>query len=125
MMGDYLHFSLCEAAARGFTTIHLATMWAKALKAALRIPQTHVRHGALEVADGAGLLQRLGADGPLLDRLQASNTAREMYGHLEEAGRDDLISAVCALAAEYGREVSGREVRVLLIDHQARLLAHV
>ena len=125
MMGDYLHFSLSEAAARGFATIHLATMWAKALKAALRIPQTHVRHGALEVADGAGLLQRLGADGPLLDRLQASNTAREMYGHLQAAGRGDLISAVCTLAADYGREVSGREVRVLLIDHQARLLAHV
>lgn len=125
MMGDYLHFSLSEAGARGFATIHLAVMWAKALKAALRIPQTHVRHGALEVADGAQLLIDLGAETELGDRLRGANTAREMLSHLQQAGRHDLIVAVCNLAARYGREVSGRQVRVLLIDHQAQVLAHV
>lgn len=125
MMGDYLHFSLSEAAARGFATIHLAAMWAKVLKAALRIPQTHVRHGALEVADGAGLLAALGADETLSERLRTANTAREMYDHLQQAGRHDLAVAVCREAARYGREVSGKEVRVLLIDHQGQLLAHV
>lgn len=125
MMGDYLHFSLTEAARRDFATIHLATMWAKVIKAALRIPQTHVRHGALEVADGAQLLIDLGAETELGDRLRGANTAREMLSHLQQAGRHDLIVAVCALAARYGREVSGRQVRVLLIDHQAQVLAHV
>lgn len=125
MMGDYLHFSLSEAGARGFATIYLATMWAKALKAALRIPQTHVRHGALEVADGARLLRELGAGAELAARLASSNTAREMFGHLQQAGRHDLVLAVCRRAAEYGRSVSGREVRVLLIDHRSEVLADV
>ncbi len=58
MMGDYLEFSLKEAARRNFTTIHLSGMWAKIIKAALRIPQTHVRNGALEVVDGARLLAK-------------------------------------------------------------------
>ena len=62
MMGDYLEFSLKEAAIRKFKTIHLSGMWAKIMKAALRIPQTHVRNGALEVADGAKLLAGLGAE---------------------------------------------------------------
>jgi cobalt-precorrin-5B (C1)-methyltransferase len=125
MMGDYLHFSLSEAGLRNFATIHLAVMWAKVLKAALRIPQTHVRHGALEVADGAQLLIKLGADKELGDKLRGANTAREMLSHLQQAGRHDLIIAVCDLASRYGQEVSGRQVRVLLIDHQAQVLAHV
>ncbi len=35
MMGDYLEFSLKEAAARNFKTVHLAGMWAKIMKAAI------------------------------------------------------------------------------------------
>jgi cobalt-precorrin-5B (C1)-methyltransferase len=125
MMGDYLEFSLREAAARAFKTIHLAGMWAKIMKAALRIPQTHVRHGALEVAEGARLLAELGAKGELLARLERSNTAREMYSHIEEAGKDELIRAVCRKAREYCQETTGGTVRIYLINHKAEVIAHV
>ena len=87
MMGDYLEFSLKEAAKRKFKTIHLSGMWAKIMKAAMRIPQTHVRNGALEMIDGAKLLASLGAAGILLQKIEKSNTAREMYTHIEAAGR--------------------------------------
>lgn len=124
MMGDYLEFSLKEAAQRAFTTVHLAGMWAKIMKAALSIPQTHVRHGALEVTDGASLLANLGAAGELLGKIEASNTAREMYDHLEAADRQDLILAVCRKAREYCQGVTGGTVHVYLVNHKADLIAH-
>lgn len=125
MMGDYLEFSLQEAAKRGFRTVHVAAMWAKIIKAALRIPQTHVRHGALEVAEGAKLLATLGAGGALLVKLEGANTAREMYTHLEQAGESELIRAVCLKARDYCREVTGGEVRLYLINHKAEVITHV
>ena len=49
MMGDYTEFSLREARKHGFRKIHLCAQWAKMLKIAMGVPQTHVRHGVLEV----------------------------------------------------------------------------
>lgn len=125
MMGDYLEFSLKKASEIGFSTIHLAGMWAKVMKAAMHIPQTHVRNGALEMVDGAALLETCGADGQLLKSLQNCNTAREMYFHLSEAKRDDIISAICLKARDYGKLVSGKEVKLYLIDAKARVVQHV
>ncbi len=125
MMGDYLEFSLLAAARRGFTTIHLAGMWAKIMKAALGIPQTHVRHGALDVADGLALLARLGADPVLLASLQGVNTAREIHVRLQEQGRNDLIRKVCEAAKRYAEKVSGLEVRVYLVNNHTLVELHV
>jgi cobalt-precorrin-5B (C1)-methyltransferase len=125
MMGDYLEFSLKEAAQRSFSTVHFAGMWAKIMKAALHIPQTHVRHGALEVADGSRLLASLGADGELLEKFAGANTAREMYSHIEEAGRHDLTYSVCRKAQEYCQEVTGGTVHVYLVNHRAEIITHV
>ncbi len=125
MMGDYLEFSLLKAGDKGFTAIHLAGMWAKMMKAAMLIPHTHVRHGALEIRDGAALLQECGAEGALLEKLYTSNTAREMYGHLLEAGREDIVRRVCLRAKEYAGRVSTREVYVYLVDAGAKVVEHV
>lgn len=125
MMGDYLEFSLKEAAIRNFKTIHLSGMWAKIMKAALRVPQTHVRNGALEMVDGAKLLASLGADGELLQKIERSNTAREMYTHIEAAGKNELVQAVCQKALEYCQEVTGTKVKVYLVNHKAEVITHV
>lgn len=125
MMGDYLEFSLQQAGERGFSRICLAGMWAKITKAALRVPQTHVRHGALEMEDAARLLGKLGAEGELLVRISGSNTAREMYEHLFAAGKNDVIRAVCQLAKEYAQEISGKEVRVFLVNAKAEVVERV
>lgn len=122
MMGDYLHFSLKEAMVHGFNTIHFSGMWAKITKAALKVPQTHVRNGALEMAEASELLASLGADGPLLARIEQSNTAREMYEHLDKGQRKDIIRSVCKKAGEYGREVSGKRVTVYLVNHKAEVV---
>ena len=125
MMGDYLEFSLLAAARRGFATIHLAGMWAKIMKAALQTPQTHVRHGALEVTDGLALLARLGADPALLDSLSEVNTAREIHERLREQGRNDLILAVCEAAKQYAQKVSGLPVWVYLVNNHTQVELHV
>jgi cobalt-precorrin-5B (C1)-methyltransferase len=125
MMGDYLEFSLKEAAIRNFQTIHLSGMWAKIIKAAMCIPQTHVRNGALEMADGAKLLASLGAKGELLQRIEKSNTAREMYTHIEAAGKNELVKAVCLKALKYCQEVTGTKVKVYLVNHKAEIITHV
>lgn len=124
-MGDYLYFSLNEAREKGFTTIHYAGMWAKVMKAALRVPQTHVRNGALEVAQGAELLIELGARPPLNDLLHTSNTAREMLTHIEDIGQQELIIKVCQKAKEYAEEVADTTVNIYLIDHKTEVIAHV
>jgi len=125
MMGDYLEFSLKEAALRDFSTIHLAGMWAKIIKAALRVPQTHVRNGILEMKDAANLLAQLGAEGKLLEKINRANTAREMYEHIREAQRTDLVTGVCNKAKEYCEDITGRKIKVYLINHKADVIANV
>lgn len=125
MMGDYLEFSLKEAAQRSFDPIHLSGMWAKIMKAALCIPQTHVRNGALETTDGARLLGELGATGKLLTKIKDSNTAREMLEHLNNSGRTDIIEAVCLKAKEYCEGVTTTRVNVYLVNHKAEIITHV
>jgi len=125
MMGDYLAYALEATARCGFTRIHLAGMWAKVLKCALGIPQTHVRHGALETEQAAELLVRLGLDPEQGRHLARANTAREILARLREAGRDDLIRAVCVRARDYARRRSGLEVRVYLVTAEEGVLIHV
>ncbi len=125
MMGDYLHFSLEKAAEKGFEYIHLSGMWAKIMKAALRVPQTHVRNGALEMVDAANLLAELGVKGKLLRNIEAANTAREMFEYLKEAEKHRVIRAVCKKARSYAQEVSGKEVKVYLVNNKAEVIERV
>ncbi|MCL2790813.1 MAG: cobalt-precorrin-5B (C(1))-methyltransferase [Desulfobulbus sp.] len=115
MMGDYLRYALEAARRHGFSRIHLAAMWGKLVKAALAVPQTHVRNGALEVRQAADLLVRLGLDRDSAAEFRAANTAREIYDRLQSMRRNDLIDAVCRRAGEQARHWSGLPVRVYLV----------
>lgn len=116
MMGDYLHFSLVEARKHKFTKIHLSAMWAKVMKCAMQIPQTHVRNGALEMPAALKFLKTLGCDEELLNKLKGSNTAREIYNRLVDNGEKGFVAKVCEAAREYAMNVSGLEVNVYLVD---------
>ncbi len=125
MMGDYLQFSLEDAKKHSFTAIHLAAMWAKVLKGAMRIPQTHVRHGALEVKDAISFLATLGVAPAILDRLSGSNTAREIYERLITMDAHDSIKKVCCAARDYCQEVSGLPVTVYLVHSSRQIVESV
>ena len=115
MMGDYLGYALRAANRHGFSHIHLAGMWAKILKAALEIPQTHVRNGMLEVEQATRLLERLGLASEEARKLENANTAREIYQRLKAQGHDHIIKAVCARAREYATKESGLSITVYLV----------
>lgn len=118
MMGDYLLYGLEAAKRQGFSRIHLAGMWAKLVKAALAVPQTHVRNGALETRQAADLLAKLGLDQPTAEQFRAANTAREIYDRLKTLRRDDLIAAVCERAKQQAEQWSDLPVRVYLVTSE-------
>ncbi|MDH3349094.1 MAG: cobalt-precorrin-5B (C(1))-methyltransferase [Desulfobulbaceae bacterium] len=125
MMGDYLEYALKAAAKHGFRKIHLAGMWAKIVKAALEIPQTHVRNGALEISNCVKLLRDLGLDNNLATELEQANTAREIYLRLKENGSYNLIRAVCARARDYAQKCSGLAVDVYLVTSEEGVVEYV
>ncbi|MBB5346535.1 cobalamin biosynthesis protein CbiD [Desulfoprunum benzoelyticum] len=125
MMGDYLEFSLREAAVHHFRRIHLGGMWAKILKAAMAIPQTHVRHGALDAESARAFLEDLAGNTVNLDFLQGSNTAREILERLQRHGADAVIRGACLAARDYCQSVSGLPVNVYLVLATGRILEAV
>ncbi len=118
MMGDYLLYALEAAGRHGFSRIHLAEMWAKLVKAALAVPQTHVRNGALETHQAADLLAGLGLDAATSRQLHHANTAREIYEYLINMGRSDLVAAVSQMAKAQAETWSGLPVRVYLVTSE-------
>lgn len=124
MMGDYLEFALQEARKFPFSRLHMAGMWAKIVKAALRIPQTHVRFGALEIAGAIELIE--GLAGPRrLGYLDGANTARELYDRLVAHGDESLTALVCESARAYHQELSGKSVTVYLVHHNGTIVQRV
>lgn len=120
MMGDYLEFALREAAKYPFSHLHMAGMWAKIVKAALRIPQTHVRFGALEIEQAICLMKKL-EPSITLEHLHGSNTARELYQRLIDNDNADIVRLVCEEARNYHCELSGKPVTVYLVHHNGRI----
>ncbi len=118
MMGDYLSYALRAAGRHGFSRIHLAGMWAKALKAALEIPQTHVRNGVLEIKQAVRLLRSMGLDREEAALLQQANTAREIFQRLRENDHYELIRAVCNRARQFAMKESGLPVTLYLVTSE-------
>lgn len=125
MMGDYLKFSLDSASRHQFKKIHLSAMWAKIVKAAMAIPQTHVRHGALEAEHAAEFIGTLAKEPGLTKTLRGANTAREIYQRLEASNRRDVIRLVCLKAKEYAQEISALDVEVYLVDISGKVVEKV
>jgi cobalt-precorrin-5B (C1)-methyltransferase len=118
MMGDYLLYALEASKRHGFMLIHLAGMWAKLVKAALGVPQTHVRNGALETRQAADLLADLGLEQQTAHAFRSANTAREIYERLKADNRSELINGVCRRAREQAELWSGLPVRVYLVTSE-------
>jgi cobalt-precorrin-5B (C1)-methyltransferase len=123
MMGDYLEFSLKDARQHGFREAHLCAQWAKMLKAAMGTPQTHVRNGALEAAEAADFLLRLGID---LPRDKTFNTSREIFDYIQSAVRNpqSAMKTVCTAAKRYAEGITlGIPVIAHLVSYEGDILA--
>jgi cobalt-precorrin-5B (C1)-methyltransferase len=122
MMGDYLEFSLQDAEKHGFSEIHICAQWAKMIKTAMSIPQTHVRHGAIEGTEAAAFVRSLG----FAVEQRTFNTAREVFDCLLKAGSASAaaFSAVCRAAKQYAETAaSGIPVIVSLVSYEGEIIA--
>ena len=123
MMGDYVEYALLAAKRSGFERVHLCGQWAKMLKIAMATPQTHVRHGAIDLKKAAAFLEALGASG-LAGR--GFNTAREMCDLIAagpQAAQKPVFSLLCAAARRYAESVTeGLPVCVHLISYSGEVI---
>ncbi|MBF0329536.1 MAG: cobalt-precorrin-5B (C(1))-methyltransferase [Nitrospirae bacterium] len=125
MMGDYLEFSFKEAAAHGFKKIHLCAQWAKMLKIAMGIPQTHVRHGVIELRKSVELLKGLGIK---LPEGREFNTAREIYEQLISTYQDNYVTffeKVCSFSKKTTEQLTnGIPVTSHLVSYAGLIIAN-
>jgi len=125
MMGDYVEFSLVDAKKHNFNKIHLSAHWAKILKIAMRIPHTHVRHGAIDLHQATLFLNNLIPG--LLDQAYDFNTARQMYDEINSklgARSNELLSMVCVKAKEYAEDITeGIPVIAHLVSYEGEIIA--
>jgi cobalt-precorrin-5B (C1)-methyltransferase len=123
MMGDYLEFSLREAARRGFSRINLCAQWAKMLKIAMATPQTHVRHGAIDMEKTIAFLTGLGQT---FQKNTWFNTAREIFDYMQEnsaAPQEELIR-VCNAAESYAAGIANPvSLTVHLVSYDGEIIA--
>lgn len=131
MMGDHVEFSFLEARRHGFRKIHICTQWAKTLKIAMRIPQTHVRYGAIEPAKVVNFLKSLDK------RIEAEfcrasdrefNTAREtlifLSNSMPKRELASVLSKVCGQVKEYAESVTeGIPVTSYLASYEGDIIA--
>ncbi|MFH1014680.1 MAG: cobalt-precorrin-5B (C(1))-methyltransferase CbiD [Nitrospirota bacterium] len=125
LMGDYLGFALLEAKKHGFKKIHLCAQWAKMLKIAMATPQTHVKHGALDIKKAVKFLKNL--EFGILIPDSEFNTAREIFDFIQSAIRNPqsaIFSGVCSAAKKYVEGItSGIPVIIHLIAYGGEIIA--
>ena len=116
LMGDYVEYSLKEAARQKFGQIHICAQWAKLIKIAMGTPDTHVRSGVIDANQAADFLRdALGIKIPV----RPYNTAREMFDYVSIRE----TKKVCAGAAAYGERISGLPVTAFLVSYEGKIIA--
>jgi len=123
MMGDYLEFAVNETAKRGFSKIYLCAQWAKMLKIAMATPQTHVRHGAIDMGKTVRFLNILGITIP---QDVAFNTARQIfdYLHTNSENLEQELIRVCNAASAYAAGIANPvDLSALLVSYEGEIIA--
>ncbi len=124
MMGDYLEFALREAAARCFSKIHLCAQWAKMLKIAMATPQTHVRHGSIDLRKTVDFLYSMEVSVP---RSVEFNTAREIFDYLiaNSANPQAALTKVCNAAKSYASDIADPvNLSAVLVAYDGEIISH-
>ncbi|HBR21973.1 MAG TPA: cobalt-precorrin-5B (C(1))-methyltransferase [Nitrospiraceae bacterium] len=124
MMGDYLEFSLLEAKKHELKKIHLCAQWAKMLKIAMATPQTHVRHGAIDLKKAVEFLKKLDNVSQLTGH--EFNTAREIFDFINSSlvtRHSSLFLKVCTAAKKYAEKISpGIPVNANLVSYEGDII---
>lgn len=125
MMGDYLEFSLLEAKRHNFKRIHLSAQWAKLLKIAMAIPQTHVRYGAIDIKRTLRFFEE---NGIFIPKTFEFNTAREIFYLINSIYAEPQLPLrkVCIYAKKYAQEITeGTPVICHLVNYDGEIILSV
>ncbi len=123
MMGDYFEFSLRDAKRHSFDKVHISAHWAKMLKISMATPQTHVRHGAIDIRAGVAHLNCMGI---MVPDDREYNTAREIYEYLNQYQEYLLpsLKKVCVAAKGYAEGITaGIPVITHLVSYDGGIIA--
>lgn len=122
-MGDYVGFSLKEAANRPFKKVILACQWSKLVKMAMGWDQTHVRFGPLEPEKAVSFMIKQFGLKP--GDLQV-NTVRQLLFFLlnEQIEGRKIIEAVCKHAYKRLRAFlpKNQELKLLLVSYDKKIV---
>ncbi len=121
MMGDYIEFALIEASKLGFKGVHISAQWAKMLKIAMSIPQTHVRYGAIDLAKTVDFMIKKNLN---LPKDHKFNTAREIFEYFEATSQVHMaITEVCKSAKRYSEGITASiPVTCLLASYDGKVI---
>ncbi len=122
MMGDFLKYSLEQAASFSFKKIVYSGMWGKILKGAMGWDNTHVKNAPLTPENVIDFFQQQGVDKETLAALQGSNSAREIYQRLVAVDRTEIVLKICQLAKTRFEKISGLEVEIYLIGPEKNVI---
>ena len=122
-MGDYVGFSLQEAAKRPFGQVTLACQWSKLVKMAMGWDQTHVRFGPLDPKAALGFLKK--EFGICVESHKEINTVRQLFLLLQkETEGQKTIGHVCRHAYKRLRNFLPRRQRLelLLVSYDKEII---
>ncbi|MDO8746352.1 MAG: cobalt-precorrin-5B (C(1))-methyltransferase, partial [Thermodesulfovibrionales bacterium] len=125
MMGDYLEFALLEAKKHAFKKIHLCAQWAKMLKIAMATPQTHVRHGSIDIKKAIEFLKNIDSEFCALG--SEYNTAMEIFNFIVSSSHSPIhrFTNVCVAAKKYAEGIAS-EIPVIsyLVSYEGKIIAN-
>lgn len=124
-VGDHIGFALKQSQRLGVETVVISGMIGKLSKLAQGRMHTHVSQGEVDFDFLGEVVQELGADVSLVERIRSANTAHHVQAMLNQAGISGLEDALAGMAAQACLEYAPalQEVEVLLFAMGGKLLA--
>ncbi len=121
-MGDYVGYSLKEAATRPFKRIILGCQWSKLVKMAMGWDHTHVRFGALDPKDAKKFIE---VHFGYRFQNESINTVRQMLGILLKE-KKEVVKGVCEKAFLRLKDflAKGQGIELYLISYDKRIIFH-
>lgn len=119
LTGDHMGFAIKDSAERELKRITIAGQFGKFTKLASNHFETHCEDSSVEFGFLAGLCKKYGADEGLIKRVEAANTAREVFYLLKDNGLPGILKKVCRMVKKNASSLlkSQCKVRAILVGY--------
>lgn len=126
-VADFFAFSVREARSVGCSGVVHSVFFGKAVKMAQGHEYTHAHKNRMDLGSLAAFCRDGSHPGDLCDEIAGANTARQALEILLREGAMDLVLKVAEGAVAASRRIAeeGMNIRLLLFNHDGRLLADV